>query len=55
MSFAVKYLVNFTKATPLSSRVGLNLSADVPLLVDYKLDNVGYVRYYLAPKIGDEE
>ncbi|KAG1449557.1 hypothetical protein G6F56_008608 [Rhizopus delemar] len=55
MSFAVKYLVNFTKATPLSSRVSLNMSADVPLLIDYKLDNIGYVRYYLAPKIEDEE
>jgi proliferating cell nuclear antigen len=55
MSFAVKYLVSFTKATPLSSRVGLNLSADVPLLLDYKLEDIGYVRYYLAPKINDEE
>ncbi|KAI8337325.1 proliferating cell nuclear antigen [Blakeslea trispora] len=54
MTFSIKYLVNFTKATPLSSRVSLNMSADVPLLVDYKLDNLGYVRYYLAPKIGDE-
>jgi proliferating cell nuclear antigen len=55
MSFAVKYLVSFTMATPLSSRVGLNLSADVPLLLDYKLEDIGYVRYYLAPKINDEE
>lgn len=54
MTFSIKYLVNFTKATPLSTRVTLNLSAEVPLLVDYKLDNLGYVRYYLAPKIGDE-
>ncbi|KAL1929269.1 hypothetical protein VTP01DRAFT_2328 [Rhizomucor pusillus] len=54
MAFSIKYLVNFTKATPLSSRVSLNLSSDVPLLVEYKLDNLGYVRYYLAPKIGDE-
>jgi proliferating cell nuclear antigen len=55
MTFSIKYLTQFTKATPLSPRVGLNLSADVPLLVDYKLENLGYVRYYLAPKIGDEE
>jgi proliferating cell nuclear antigen len=54
MTFSIKYLVNFTKATPLSTRVSLNLSSDVPLLVDYKLENLGYVRYYLAPKIGDE-
>ncbi|KAI7856297.1 proliferating cell nuclear antigen [Circinella umbellata] len=54
MAFSIKYLVNFTKATPLSSRVSLSMSNDVPLLVEYKLDNLGYVRYYLAPKIGDE-
>ncbi|KAL0079692.1 proliferating cell nuclear antigen [Phycomyces blakesleeanus] len=54
MTFALKYLVNFTKATPLSPRVSLNLSAEVPLLVEYKLDNLGHVRYYLAPKIGED-
>ncbi|KAI8334982.1 proliferating cell nuclear antigen [Chlamydoabsidia padenii] len=54
MTFSIKYLVNFTKATPLSSRVSLSLSNEVPLLVEYKLGDLGYVRYYLAPKIGEE-
>ncbi|KAI7880364.1 proliferating cell nuclear antigen [Lichtheimia hyalospora FSU 10163] len=54
MAFSIKYLVNFSKATPLSSRVTLSMSAEVPLQVEYKLGEVGYVRYYLAPKIGDE-
>ncbi|ORX59403.1 proliferating cell nuclear antigen [Hesseltinella vesiculosa] len=54
MTFGMKYLVNFTKATPLSTRVNLSLSNEVPLLVEYKLGDLGHVRYYLAPKIGDE-
>ncbi|CAO3638580.1 unnamed protein product [Cunninghamella echinulata] len=54
MTFSIKYLVNFTKATPLSSRVSLHLSNEVPLLVEYKLGDLGHVRYYLAPKIGEE-
>ncbi|CAO3592489.1 unnamed protein product [Absidia cylindrospora] len=54
MTFSIKYLVNFTKATPLSNRVSLNLSNEVPLLVEYKLGDLGHVRYYLAPKIGEE-
>ncbi|KAI9318412.1 proliferating cell nuclear antigen [Dichotomocladium elegans] len=54
MTFSIKYLVNFSKATPLSSRVSLSMSNDVPLLVEYKLEDLGYIRYYLAPKIGDE-
>ncbi|RUS33035.1 proliferating cell nuclear antigen, C-terminal domain-containing protein [Jimgerdemannia flammicorona] len=55
LTFSLKYLQNFTKATPLSTRVTLSMSNEVPLLVEYKLDNLGYVRYYLAPKIGEEQ
>jgi proliferating cell nuclear antigen len=52
---SLKYLQNFTKATPLSSRVHLGLSSDVPVLTEYKVENVGYIRYYLAPKMDEEE
>lgn len=31
------------------------MSADVPLVVEYKIGEVGHIRYYLAPKIEDEE
>ncbi|KAI8907479.1 hypothetical protein PhCBS80983_g04027 [Powellomyces hirtus] len=54
LTFSLKYLSNFTKATPLSDTVSLNMSADVPLLVEYKVSEIGYIRYYLAPKIGDD-
>ncbi|KAK3811136.1 MAG: proliferating cell nuclear antigen [Benniella sp.] len=53
LNFSLKYLVNFTKATSLSERVSLSMSSEVPLLVEYKMET-GYVRYYLAPKIGDD-
>jgi len=52
--FALRYLQNFTKATPLSKVVTLRMSPDVPLLVEYTIDEIGYVRYYLAPKIDVE-
>ncbi|KAH8151257.1 uncharacterized protein LAJ45_04459 [Morchella importuna] len=54
LTFSLKYLVNFCKATSLSSTVTLSLSNEVPLLVEYAMEG-GYVRFYLAPKIGDEE
>ncbi|KAJ3186822.1 hypothetical protein HK101_009564 [Irineochytrium annulatum] len=54
LTFALKYLSNFTKATPLSSKVTLSMSNEIPLLVEYKVDEVGHIRYYLAPKISDE-
>ncbi|CAG8459284.1 2035_t:CDS:2 [Acaulospora morrowiae] len=53
LQFSLKYLTNFTKGTPLSDQVMLCLSENMPLLVEYKMD-IGYIRYYLAPKIGDE-
>jgi len=51
LTFAIKKLVTFTKATPLSTAVKLAMSDEVPLLVEYEIDDLGYIRYYLAPKI----
>merc|ERR1712183_1198294 len=52
LTFACRYLNMFTKATPLSPQVTLSMSPDVPLVVEYKIGEVGHVRYYLAPRIG---
>jgi len=41
------------QATPLSTSVSLSFSKDVPLLVEYKIADVGFLRYYLAPKIDE--
>ena len=54
LTFALRYLNFFTKATPLSGTVLLSISKDVPLVVEYRLDDLGHIRYYLAPKIEDE-
>lgn len=65
LSFAVKYLNFFAKATPLSPQVVLSLAPDVPLVVEYNIKtkdaenddetlDVGHIRYYLAPKIDEE-
>lgn len=55
LTFACRYLNSFTKATPLSTQVQLSMSADVPLVVEYKVQDYGHIRYYLAPKIEDDE
>jgi len=54
LNFALRYLNFFTKATPLSGTVVLSLSKDVPLVVEYRLEELGHIRFYLAPKIEDE-
>ncbi|OCH90769.1 proliferating cell nuclear antigen [Obba rivulosa] len=53
LTFSLKYLLNFAKSTTLSKKVVLMMSNDVPLLVSYEFGN-GFIRYYLAPKIGDD-
>jgi proliferating cell nuclear antigen len=61
LTFSLKYLVNFCKATALSGQVKLSLSQEVPLQVEYSLAGSsgsagsGHLRFFLAPKIGDEE
>lgn len=55
LTFALRYLNFFTKATPLSDTVTLSMSKDVPLVVEYRVGDMGYIRYYLAPKIEEDD
>lgn len=52
LTFSLKYLVNFCKASALSDKVILSLSQEVPLQVEYNLGSgTGHLRFYLAPKV----
>ena len=57
LNFALRYLNFFTKATPLSGSVVLSMSPNVPIVVEYPIGDMGYIKYFLAPKIdeGDDE
>ena len=50
-----RYLNMFTKASCLAPQVSLSMSPDVPLVVEYNIGDIGHIRYYLAPKIEDED
>lgn len=52
--FAIRYLNMFNKASSLSSFTRLCMHEDQPLVVEYKIDGLGVLKYYLAPKINDE-
>lgn len=54
LNFALRYLLLFTKATGLGPVVTLSMSPDIPVVVEYPIENWGSVRYYLAPKIDEE-
>ena len=54
LNFALRYLTLFTKATALGPTVTLSMSPDIPIVVEYPVDTMGHIRYYLAPKIEEE-
>ncbi|THD18432.1 Proliferating cell nuclear antigen [Fasciola hepatica] len=54
MTYSLHYFNIFTKATPLSSQVVLSLTENVPAVVEFNIEELGYIRYYLAPKIEDD-
>jgi len=55
LSFALRYLNLFNKASNLSTQVRLSMSADTPLVVEYVMETLGSLRFYLAPKITEDE
>lgn len=55
VSFSLKFLTQFTKATPLSETVRLEFSNECPMLIEYPIGEMGYIRFYLAPKVEDDD
>jgi proliferating cell nuclear antigen len=54
LNFALRYLNFFTKATSLSGVVIISMSPDVPVVVEYPIEDYGHCKFYLAPKIEDD-
>ncbi|CEM22517.1 unnamed protein product [Vitrella brassicaformis CCMP3155] len=59
LSFALRYLNYFTRATPLTDFVELSMNEGTPVRVKYTLldnrDNAGSLCFYLAPKLDEGE
>lgn len=43
LTFALRYLNSFTKATPLAGSVSLSMSKELPVMVEYKIADCGHV------------
>jgi proliferating cell nuclear antigen len=54
LSFALRYLNLFNKAYSLSNQVKISMSADTPLVVEYEVESMGELKFYLAPKISED-
>lgn len=55
LSFATQYLKKFTAAGPLAQTVTVSLSEDVPMVIVYEMKDLGHLKYFLAPKIDDDD
>ena len=54
-SFALRYLNLFNKAATLTPTVSLKISPDTPIVVEFRIEKLGFLKFFLAPKINDEE
>lgn len=55
LSFSSRYVVSFSKGSSLSACVKLSVSKDTPMCIEYNVGDVGTLKYYLAPKMNDDD
>jgi len=53
-TFSLKFLNSFCKGDALSESVNLMMSENTPLVVEYKIQNIGHLKFYLAPKLQEQ-
>ena len=52
VSFAIRYLNLFCKSAAIASAATLSISEELPLIMKLEF-SLGYLKYYLAPKVND--
>jgi proliferating cell nuclear antigen len=52
--YGLQYLNSFAKASSLCSSITLHLSSIFPLMIVYSIENMGFLKFYLAPKHDEE-
>jgi proliferating cell nuclear antigen len=53
-TFSLKFLHSFSKGDALSNQVNLMMSENTPLVVEYKIEEIGHLKFYLAPKLQED-
>jgi proliferating cell nuclear antigen len=53
--FSLHYIDCFTKGLPLSATVILRLHPDVPMMIEYPIGENGHVKYFMSPRMENEE
>ncbi len=55
LNFSINYLNHFCKCTNLDKKVKLSLSDESYLSVEFRVGERGYIKFFLAPKIEEDE
>lgn len=55
LTFSLQYMNLIAKATIVSERVSLYLTQDAPLMAEYEMVDMGYIRYYLAALVCEDD
>jgi len=55
LSFPLRYFTIFARGGSLSDRVVLHMAKDCPCLVEYQISGLGFLRFYSAPKVNEDE
>lgn len=50
-TFSLRFLLLFTKATPLSNSIQIFLKNDFPMIIQYTIANLGQLKFALSPKV----
>ena len=53
-SYSLRHLSSFAKAGMLSDTMKILMSDKAPLAAEFDMGSLGYIKFYLAPKIGAE-
>lgn len=53
--YGLQYLNIFSKASTLASTVTVSLSNSFPMLIFYDLEELGFIKFYLAPKMEEDD
>lgn len=53
--FALKFLIAFNKASSLDKTVELYFNKNAPLIITFNIGKDSFIRYFLAPKAGDDD
>jgi len=54
-SFASRYLVTFMKAANISKKIRVNLHSELPVMFEYEFAEKSFIKFYLAPKITEDD